>query len=70
MSLIAGSKDMFESSVILQGTKTNLSAMFTVVRFESSVILQGTKTHMVIIVRQCEFESSVILQGTKTAGNG
>ena len=35
---------MFESSVILQGTKTPLPALYTEGEFESSVILQGTKT--------------------------
>ena len=35
---------MFESSVILQGTKTVTFPVFLRLLFESSVILQGTKT--------------------------
>ena len=56
----------FESSVILQGTKTIPQGSCTVHQFESSVILQGTKTTAPARYTSTLFESSVILQGTKT----
>ena len=36
----------FESSVVLDGTKTNRLKAFTYCPFESSVVLDGTKTSM------------------------
>ena len=60
---------MFESSVILQGTKTKARACPALCAFESSVILQGTKTGGCSGGAGEKFESSVILQGTKTDGS-
>ena len=56
----------FESSVILQGSKTENDNYRTVGKFESSVILQGSKTNKMFGTNITEFESSVILQGSKT----
>ena len=41
---LATMPEMFESSVILQGTKTAPAEPKRKAEFESSVILQGTKT--------------------------
>ena len=35
---------VFESSVVLDGTKTNRSVTWSLSGFESSVVLDGTKT--------------------------
>ena len=35
---------MFESSVVLDGTKTSCRVVVVAVLFESSVVLDGTKT--------------------------
>ena len=56
----------FESSVILEGSKT-VSACFRVFNvFESSVILEGSKTKRLMKNYPTMFESSVILEGSKT----
>ena len=44
--------DMFESSVILQGTKTKSATAVPEGMFESSVILQGTKTNKIQEVKK------------------
>ena len=56
----------FESSVVLDGTKTRAHAVMNVAMFESSVVLDGTKTDRVTYVYGEPFESSVVLDGTKT----
>ena len=57
---------MFESSVVLDGTKTSITEHQFCAAFESSVVLDGTKTTS-LSIRQCRsFESSVVLDGTKT----
>ncbi len=57
----------FESSVILQGSKTYDIEEYELYAFESSVILQGSKTYNITSYNVAMFESSVILQGSKTA---
>ena len=57
---------MFESSVILEGSKTMAAADIMGVRFESSVILEGSKTGFFMPDFSHLFESSVILEGSKT----
>ncbi len=56
----------FESSVILNGSKTRLSYTIGLPVFESSVILNGSKTMLYMTGNGCRFESSVILNGSKT----
>ena len=56
----------FESSVILEGSKTHALARINAQMFESSVILEGSKTVVKARPYACEFESSVILEGSKT----
>ena len=56
----------FESSVILEGSKTNFSNEDLAYLFESSVILEGSKTVPLLIQLASMFESSVILEGSKT----
>ena len=56
----------FESSVILQGSKTKSGKLTVNGAFESSVILQGSKTTSADGKTYFMFESSVILQGSKT----
>ena len=56
----------FESSVVLDGTKTKAKAELDDARFESSVVLDGTKTAAAFNVLGAMFESSVVLDGTKT----
>ena len=56
----------FESSVILEGTKTERHGCKSLFLFESSVILEGTKTFDKWLYTSLAFESSVILEGTKT----
>ena len=58
--------DEFESSVVLDGTKTYFLANRLNVLFESSVVLDGTKTPPFVTFLMTEFESSVVLDGTKT----
>ena len=58
---------MFESSVVLDGTKTRRFALLLSMVFESSVVLDGTKTTSLAICITLSFESSVVLDGTKTA---
>ena len=58
---------MFESSVVLDGTKTYSRAEPLAFVFESSVVLDGTKTQLVCDIRELRFESSVVLDGTETA---
>ena len=57
---------MFESSVILEGSKTNPDTGDSTNMFESSVILKGSKTNVVTNKLLILFESSVILEGSKT----
>ena len=57
----------FESSVVLDGTKTHTTLNLPPDRFESSVVLDGTKTLSVFRLSDFTFESSVVLDGTKTA---
>ena len=59
---------MFESSVILEGSKTVCPFKREAFRFESSVILEGSKTRSGHSKMACQFESSVILEGSKTTG--
>ena len=56
----------FESSVILNGSKTNATTGQQKPQFESSVILNGSKTYPLRKWRNYLFESSVILNGSKT----
>ena len=58
--------NMFESSVILEGSKTKKENGEKLMVFESSVILEGSKTkiHRDRVIDM--FESSVILEGSKT----
>ena len=56
----------FESSVILEGSKTGGKLQFHVYLFESSVILEGSKTIEINTSECIMFESSVILEGSKT----
>ena len=56
----------FESSVILEGSKTIGKAQKPSRMFESSVILEGSKTEERALFCQGQFESSVILEGSKT----
>ena len=57
---------MFESSVILEGSKTQRSFTPPSDGFESSVILEGSKTETYGTLSPTSFESSVILEGSKT----
>ena len=56
----------FESSVILEGSKTVYYFVNRTSKFESSVILEGSKTHPRTRRTGRKFESSVILEGSKT----
>ena len=56
----------FESSVILNGSKTEFLCFFHCLMFESSVILNGSKTLWDMEYQSIPFESSVILNGSKT----
>ena len=56
----------FESSVILEGSKTELLCFTQRIQFESSVILEGSKTQGYSLLLSEWFESSVILEGSKT----
>ena len=56
----------FESSVILEGSKTVNQLIPIASMFESSVILEGSKTCRVEQFHAHAFESSVILEGSKT----
>ena len=56
----------FESSVVLDGTKTGQIYLKLRFMFESSVVLDGTKTRLAIVGIPHKFESSVVLDGTKT----
>ena len=57
---------LFESSVILEGSKTTARYLQASFLFESSVILEGSKTPSGRSRKVCRFESSVILEGSKT----
>ena len=57
---------MFESSVVLDGTKTEMLIYMINHEFESSVVLDGTKTWQSAGWHTFWFESSVVLEGTKT----
>ena len=57
---------VFESSVVLDGTKTTDEPVGQVHEFESSVVLDGTKTFISGSGYRLSFESSVVLDGTKT----
>ena len=57
---------VFESSVVLDGTKTLSRYSARCNRFESSVVLDGTKTRVYVGLSSIPFESSVVLDGTKT----
>ena len=57
---------LFESSVILEGSKTYINYSMNGIEFESSVILEGSKTHHYGYNDGFTFESSVILEGSKT----
>ena len=46
MKIITGLQ--FESSVVLDGTKTNSLITVFYIKFESSVVLDGTKTESVL----------------------
>ena len=59
----------FESSVILEGSKTARSFFSAAKVFESSVILEGSKTNLFTCFVARSFESSVILEGSKTASS-
>ena len=56
----------FESSVILEGSKTAIYFNVYQHTFESSVILEGSKTSASGVHIVTPFESSVILEGSKT----
>ena len=58
--------EVFESSVVLDGTKTRLVYAYSPCAFESSVVLDGTKTTDPPYGTMAGFESSVVLDGTKT----
>ena len=58
---------VFESSVVLDGTKTFAFLHIVSPAFESSVVLDGTKTSCTASYTSFMFESSVVLDGTKTA---
>ena len=58
--------DTFESSVILNGSKTHPAEFRRLQAFESSVILNGSKTPVLCVTVIPKFESSVILNGSKT----
>ena len=60
----------FESSVILEGSKTCSRSCLTSLWFESSVILEGSKTVLYDLLKPSSFESSVILEGSKTPCDG
>ena len=45
MSRAEETTSKFESSVVLDGTKTRIDDTAACPRFESSVVLDGTKTH-------------------------
>ena len=57
---------VFESSVILQISKTMKDWRLLIGQFESSVILQISKTCCGNVAENVAFESSVILQISKT----
>ena len=59
----------FESSVVLEGSKTPFFLTPMNLPFESSVVLEGSKTDSRAHFRGHQFESSVVLEGSKT-GNG
>ena len=59
-------QSLFESSVILQDSKTNLNSIKSKLQFERSVILQDSKTQIYEFSASEAFESSVILQDSKT----
>ena len=61
---------LFESSVILEGSKTGWDNIMSRPKFESSVILEGSKTCTRYHRRIRPFESSVILEGSKTQRGG
>ena len=61
--------DWFESSVVLDGTKTDIKCRLGGTVFESSVVLDGTKTSTCLRSNRSKFESSVVLDGTKTISN-
>ena len=65
MRCITG-RSAFESSVILEGSKTYKSIFDLIDVFESSVILEGSKTSITAGIVCRTFESSVILEGSKT----
>ena len=58
--------ELFESSVILEGSKTGPFPSRPCTSFESSVILEGSKTSGGVPMIARWFESSVILEGSKT----
>ena len=58
----------FESSVILQGSKTIAPLLNEENEFESSVILQGSKTFLTCRTVLDVFESSVIYRVVKRSG--
>ena len=60
------SRGGFESSVILQDSKTVKCLDIYPIEFESSVILQDSKTNIDGGCSALTFESSVILQDSKT----
>ena len=66
MEAIQNLSEEFESSVNLQGSKTNAKWQCYPRWFESSVNLQGSKTDVNAAKTKLEFESSVNLQGSKT----
>ena len=57
---------MFESGVILEGSKTVPPQPLRVNKFESGVILEGSKTYTDSNGDTYGFESGVILEGSKT----
>ena len=59
----------FESSVIFNGTQTELTVSLNATLFESSVIFNGTQTDKSTFEVGYMFESSVIFNGTQTDGD-
>ena len=57
---------LFESSVIFNGTQTDVAQPQIQVQFESSVIFNGTQTLLSPTFDCSAFESSVIFNGTQT----
>ena len=57
---------LFESRVVLEGSKTQRCTICHGAAFESRVVLEGSKTNQPFVVETPKFESRVVLEGSKT----